>query len=69
MLVDGKKGRERCWWESKEGSGEEGMERNKGKTKWKEKLQKTVGLRLTMSKDYCLHNSLGTRLVYTVSKL
>jgi len=46
MLVDGrrgkKEGRGRCWWELKEGSGEEGMERNNGKTKWKEKLQKTV---------------------------
>ena len=27
------------------------MEKNKGKTKWKEKLQKTVGLRLTKSKN------------------
>ena len=46
-----KEGRGECWWELKEGSGKEGMERNKGKTKWKEKLQKTMGLRLTKSKN------------------
>ena len=55
----------------KKRSGEKGMEKNKGKTKWKEELQKTVGWRLTKSKnkerDYCLHNSLGTRLVYIVT--
>ena len=61
----GKKGgREMQKKEWREGNG-------KGKTKWKEELQKTVGWRLTKSKnkerDYCLHNSLGTRLVYIVT--
>ena len=61
----GKKGgREMQKKERREGNG-------KGKTKWKEELQKTVGWRLTKSKnkerDYCLHNSLRTRLVYIVT--
>ena len=71
MLVDGRRGKEGREGNAKKRSGEKGMEKNKGKTKWKEELQKTVGWRLTKSKnkerDYCLHNSLGTRLVYIVT--
>ena len=52
ILVDGRRGKEgREGNAKKKRSGEKGMEKNKGKTKWKEELQKTVGLRLTKSKN------------------